>query len=336
MTYKYFMGIDMAKKSFHCCIYHQHNKLGSWQVDNNKQGLRKLEELLKELKITNKDQALFCLEHTGIYNQNLLEWIVKKGYHLWLESPLAIKKSLGIQRGKSDPVDAQRIAQYAARFADQAQLWQPPREVIEELKGLVRMRERLLEAKKQLKTPLQESSIFLYAAKQKRLSSCCAGSLKHLAWDIAQIEKEIQELVASDEQLDQLYSVVQSVEGVGRITALELIIVSNEFEGIKTAKSCACYAGVAPFEYSSGSSIRGRSRVSPLANKRLKSLLDMGALSSVRLFGDLGKYYERKVGEGKAKMLVLNALRNKLLQRVYACVRDMRLYSGHYVPSCRA
>ena len=336
MTYKYFIGIDMAKSSFHCCIYQQHNKLASWQVDNNKQGLRKLEKLLKDLKISNKDQALFCLEHTGIYNQNLLEWIVKKGYHLWLESPLAIKKSLGIQRGKSDPVDAQRIAQYAARFADKAQLWQPPREVIEELKGLVRMRARLLEARNKLKTPLQESSMFLSAAKQKRLSSCCAGSLKHLEKEIAQIEQEIQALVSSDEQLDQLYSVVQSVEGVGRITALELIIVSNEFEGIKTAKSCACYAGVAPFEYSSGSSIRGRSRVSPLANKRLKSLLHMGALSSVRLCGDLGKYYERKVGEGKAKMLVLNALRNKLLQRVYACVRDMRLYSGHYVPSYRA
>ena len=100
MTYKYFMGIDMAKSSFHCCIYHHHNKMGTWQVDNNKQGLSKLEKLLKELKITNKDQALFSLEHTGIYNQNLLERIVKKGSHLWLESPLAIKKSLGIQRGK--------------------------------------------------------------------------------------------------------------------------------------------------------------------------------------------------------------------------------------------
>ena len=187
-----------------------------------------------------------------------------------------------------------------------------------------------------LKPPFQESSIFLSAAKQKRLSSCCAGSLKHLEKDMAQIEQEIQGLVSSDEQLDQLYSVVQSVEGVGRITALELIIVINELEGIKTAKSCACYAGVARFEHSSGSSIRGRSRVSPLANKGLKSLLDMGALWSVGLCGDLGKNYEGKVGEGKGKMLVLNGLRNKLLQRVYACVRDMGLYSGHYVPWCRA
>ena len=64
-------------------------------------------KLLKDFKINTKDQALFCLEHTGIYNHNLLEWIVKKAYHLWLESPLAIKKSLGIQRGKNDQVDAQ-------------------------------------------------------------------------------------------------------------------------------------------------------------------------------------------------------------------------------------
>ena len=97
--------------------------MASWEVDNNKEGLGQLEKVLKELKIRNKDQVLFSLEHTGIYNHNLLQRIVKKGYHLWLESPLAIKKSLGIQRGKNDQVDAERITQYAARFADQAQLW---------------------------------------------------------------------------------------------------------------------------------------------------------------------------------------------------------------------
>ena len=96
------------------------------------------------------------------------------------------------------------------------------------------------------------------AAKQKPLEASCAGSLKHLEEDITQIEQEIQELVTSHEQLNQLYSVVQSVEEIGRITALELIIVSNEFQGIKTSKSCGCYGGVAPFEYSSGSSIRAR------------------------------------------------------------------------------
>ena len=62
----------------------------------------------------------------------------------------------------------------------------------------------------------------------------------------------------------------------------------------------------------------------------------MGALSSVRLSGELGQYYERKVSAGKPKMLVLNSLRNKLLQRVYACVRDMRVYSAHYVRSYTA
>lgn len=306
----------MAKNSFHCCIYQHHNKVASWKVANNKKGLRQLEKVLQELKSKTKDQALFCLEYTGSYNPTLLAWIVKKGCPLWLESPLAIKKSLGLQRGKNDPVAAQRIAQYAARFADQAQLWQPAREVIEELKDLLSLRERLLEANKQLKTPLQESSIFFAATKQKRLESCCAGSLKHLEKDIAPIEQQIKTLVSSDEQLNQLYSGVQSVEGIGRITALELLIVSNEFQGIKPSKWCACYAGVAPFEYSSGSSIRGRSRVSPLANKRLKWLLHMGALWSVRLSGDLRQYYDRKVAEGKPKMLVLNALRNKLLQRV--------------------
>ena len=166
------------------------------------------------------------------------------------------------------------------------------------------------------------------AAKQKRLASCCAGSLKHLAEDMAQIEQDIQALVASDEQLNQPYSVVKSVEGIGKITALELIIASNEFKGIKRAKACACYAGVSPFEHSSGSRIGGRRRVWPLANEPLKSLLHIGAISSVRLSGDLRQYYEGKVSAGKAKMLVLHAIRNKLIERVYTCARYARIHSA--------
>jgi transposase len=260
----------------------------------------------------------------------LLSWIASRGYAIWLENPVAIKRSLGLQRGKNDQVDAQRIAQYAARFADKAQLWQPPGELIEELKALMRMRERLLSAKSQLEVPLKESGFFMAQSKQKALRGHCRAALKGLKQSLDQIEQRMEALLSSEEQLKELYKVVSSVVGIGKITALELIIASNEFKGIKTAKCCACYAGVGPFEYTSASSIRGRSRVSVLANKPLKCLLHMGALAAVRVGGELKAYYQRKVKEGKNKMLVFNAVRNKLLARVYACVQEMRLYSRSY------
>jgi transposase len=329
MTYHYFLGIDTSKNTLDYCLYHKGEKITTGQVSNDDTGLQTLEKSLKRLGIA-KDQLLLCVEHTGIYNYNLLHWVSQVGYALWLENPTAIKRSLGIQRGKNDQVDAQRIAQYAARFADKAHLWQPPREVIEQLKALTKMRERLLGAKMQLEAPLKESSIFLPEGKQKALRGLCSSTLKGLKEDIDQLDKQIQALIEADEQLKETYQQVSSVVGIGKVTALELIIASNEFKEIKTAKSCACYSGVAPFAHSSGSSIRGRTRVSPLANKRLKTLLHMGAMASIRTLGELREYYQKKVGEGKNKMSVLNAIRNKLLERVYACVRDRRSYSLTY------
>jgi len=92
----------------------------------------------------------------------------------------------------------------------------------------------------------------------------------------------------------------------------------------------ACYAGVAPFEHRSGTSVRSRTRVSHLANKPLKSLLHMAALSAMQYNKDLQAYYERKVAEGKSKMLVINAVRNKLITRIFACIRDNRKYQENY------
>ncbi|MFW0694666.1 IS110 family transposase, partial [Aliarcobacter butzleri] len=78
-------------------------------------------------------QALFCMEHTGIYNAHLLELLDQQKLAIWLESSLQIKQAGGMQRGKTDKVDAQRIALYAYRFRDQIRLWEPPREVVQQL-----------------------------------------------------------------------------------------------------------------------------------------------------------------------------------------------------------
>lgn len=331
MAYKYFIGIDMGKHTFHCCIQHNKKKVRSLELSNNRQGLERLEAVLKELNINLQEEALFCVEQTGIYTNILLEWAGERAYKLWLENPLAIKKSLGIHRGKNDAIDAQRIAQYAARYVDRVRLWKPTKAVLTELNDLLRLRARLTEANKRLKTPLKESKGFIGSARQERLSKACQGSLEAIKADLAEVNKQIDALIKSNEEVCQFQAVVTSVPGIGKLTALALLIATDGFTGIPTAKACACYAGVAPFAHSSGSSIRCRARVSPLANKGIKRLLHLSAMSVIRLPGELQAYYERKVGAGKSKMCVLNAIRNKLLGRIYACVRDMRPYRQEYV-----
>ena len=111
------------------------------------------------------------------------------------------------------------------------------------------------------------------------------------------------------------------------LTALYLLVYTNNFTKFSSAKKLGSYCGVVPFGYSSGTSIRGKAQIHPMANKQLKTALHMCAMSAIIQEGEMRKYYTRKVGEGKNKMSVINAIRNKLLQRVFACIRDQQMYS---------
>jgi transposase len=111
-----------------------------------------------------------------------------------------------------------------------------------------------------------------------------------------------------------------SITGVGKMTSICLIIRTQSFEKFDNWRQAACYCGCAPFEYSSGTSINGRTRVSPLADLKLKSLLTMCALSAIRYDAELKAYYERKIVEGKNKMLIINNIRCKLLARIFAVI----------------
>ena len=148
---------------------------------------------------------------------------------------------------------------------------------------------------------------------------------------MAAIEARIDELFSKDAQLNRLYELISSVDGVGKCIAGQVIVDTNEFKNIKEGKAYACYSGVAPFEHRSGSSVHLRSRLSHLANKCTKTLLHMAALSPIRMAGELKDYYQRKVAEGKNKMSVMNAIRNKLILRVFACVRNNKVYQKNYV-----
>jgi transposase len=329
MTYRYCIGIDISKHTLDYCIVQDKIPLASGRVGNHEQGLQKLVSSLEAKKIP-IEEALFCAESTGIYSACLLAWIGKRGYAVWIENPLAIKRSMGLQRGKSDAVDARRIALYGYTHQDRARLWQPRKHALEQLERLAAQRRRLLTAINQLKKPLQESKIFLSDQDYKMLETSCAAALEGLRSSLQQVDKQLQELVQADEELTLLYHRVTSVSGIGAVTAMQLIIATNEFKKIPTARKLACYAGVAPFAYSSGTSVRAPARVSHLAAKGLKSLLHMAALSAVRNSEELKAYYDRKVAEGKNKMLVINAVRSKLIARVYACVRDSREYEEHY------
>lgn len=302
------------------------------QSANSEAGIKTALKLIKALPGFKLADSVCCMEHTGTYNAHLLSHLHKTNLPIWLESSLQIKKAGGLQRGKTDAIDAQRIAEYAFRFRDQVHLWQPPRPVVQKLAALSALRQRLILVRQQLQQPISEQQGFIDKALHKQLAKNCRASLKAIEADLANADEQINKLIEQDERLKQLFEWITSVPGVGSATATEVIVATDEFKAIRDPKKLACHAGVAPFEYKSGSSVRGKTRVSQHARLRLKSLFHLGSMSAIRMKGELQDYYQRKVKEGKNKMLVLNAVRNKLIHRVCSVVHRGQKYDKNYTP----
>jgi transposase len=333
MDIRYFIGVDISKTTLDWAVFDGKAIVLQSQSANSEVGIKTTLKLIKALPGFRLAESVCCMEHTGIYNAHLLAHLYKLSFPLWLESSLQIKKAGGLQRGKTDTIDAQRIAEYAFRFRDQMRLWQPARPVLQKLSALSALRQRLMLVRQQLQQPITEQDGFIDAALQKQLAKNCQASLKAINADLQIADKQITELIEGDDRLKELFAWITSVPGVGPATATEVIVATDEFKAISDPKKLACHAGVAPFEYRSGSSVRGKTRVSPHARMRLKSLFHLGAMSAVRMKGELQEYYQRKIAKGKNKMSVLNAVRNKLIHRVCSVVHRGQKYDKNYTPT---
>lgn len=213
---------------------------------------------------------------------------------------------------------------------DKLRLWKPKREVIQQLAHYSATRSRLIEAKKMLTVPLKEHDSFSSKKIAKQNTASCSHTLKAIDTDLDRTEKAMDKIIAADDELKRLFSLVTSVSGIGKVTATQILITTNEFKDIHNPKQYACYAGVAPFTKESGI-FKGKGRVSHMANKKVKTLLHMSALVAIQYNPDLKLYYQRKVNqEKKNKMSVINALRNKLILRIFACVKQNRAYENNY------
>ena len=326
----YFVGIDVSKSTLDIAVVKAGALIKEEQISNEKGSLKGFLKGLEQLFNLSFEELVVCMEHTGIYNYRALEVLHNSKIKVCLEPAMQIKQSQGMTRGKDDKVDARRIAQYAYKNREQLVFWKPQREVFQKLQALLTVRERLIKAKKQLQVPLQESVDFVKASILKSMKASSQPIVKAITKQLKELDSKIHAAVQLDQEIKKQYSYASSVPGVGPITALNVIIRTDGFERIKEAKQFACYAGVAPFKHQSGSSIRGRTRVSKLANMTMKTLLSLGATSAIQFNDEMKLYYQRKLAEGKNKMSVINAVRNKLISRIFACVKEQRNYKKEY------
>jgi len=323
-NYYHFIGIDISKLTFDVAVISNSEKPKSYIFDNTTKGIKAFLRLLKNQKIELAD-TFICMEHTGVYGKLIIAKLIEEQALICVEMSLRIMRSMGLQRGKNDKIDAIRIAQYATKNYNELEIYQPIPEILEKIKTLISIRERLVKSKADLSKYPKELEHFAPEL-AKIANKNIKKSLKTFTDEIKRIEQEIHQLILSDDKLNKTISLATSVTGIGLFTALHLTIHTNFFTRYDTPKQLACYCGVVPFEYSSGTSIKKRSKVHHMANKTLKKHLHLGALAAMTYDPELKAYYNRKVEEGKSKMLVINNIRNKLIHRVCAVIKRQQPY----------
>lgn len=326
---KSYIGIDVSKLTIDVCIITAQGEQDYQQFENTAKDFKNMELWLNKKSYFCYQEALFCMEHTGLYTRELVSFLLQRESKVWMESALHLKRSMGMTRGKNDKVDSYRIARYAMTNNDKAVLLKLSSGTLLKLKDLMANRERLSKNYQSLKIATQEL-VRVDKSIGKELMKLNDAALKGILKSKVKVEKRMLQLINEDEELKTLFSLITSVKCVGDVLATELIVYTNGFTRMNNTRQLACYCGIAPFVHSSGTSVRGRIGTSNFANMKLKSTLHMAAVSATRYVPDIKLYYERKVGEGKHKMAVINAIRNKLIQRIMAIVKRGTPYQENY------
>lgn len=328
----YFLGIDVSKRNLDCCLFCNGVVVRQDVILNYQKSIEKYLFDICVDQDTEPDCLVICAEYTGMYIYPLIVACQSKDYKLWIEDPTQIKYSSGLQRGKNDKIDAQRIALYAYRYVDRIKVYSRPSVSIEALKLLSTELSMLCNDRQKYQAQLSDQKEYMadniYKSKLKRLSLL----MKQLDKAIKSIEDEIEIIITKDELLFHQMKLLMSVEGIGRKTSLKMILETHAFTRFPDSRKFCCHAGVVPFSYLSGSSQHSRNRVSQRANKSIKSLLHLAALSAIQnKKSELRIYYDRKVAEGKNKMSLLNAIRAKLIARMFTVIKNDKLYDFNYI-----
>jgi len=330
--YRYYIGIDVSKNELDFAVFDNHKLLFHEERKNEYADIVEFVKSIKNLPNLTFGNILFVMEYTGIYCNPLLKALRSVKTNFAQVNALEIRNSSGIIRGKYDKIDAIRIGRFAVKHHSTIKLWQDRRPIIEQLSNLCSLRNRLIDTQTAIKKPINEQLIFAKEGIHQQTVLSCENTLTAIAADLKKVNKNIVELIRSDERLCRLHTLILSVPSVGPVTSIQIILSTNEFLTISDPKKFACYAGVVPFHKESGKNI-GKGRVSKFANKKIKALLHMCAITAVRKQGELKDFFIRKTEiEGKHKMSVYNSIRNKLVLRIFACVHEDRMYQETYQP----
>jgi len=309
-------GIDISKKVFD--VYSSSS--GHKQFSNDEKGFKLL---LKELP----KQSLVIMEATGYYHYRLAQYLHKRGIKVSVVNPLSVKRfiQMRLAKVKTDKSDAKAICEYGLQ--NEVPLYNALTDVQAECLQLFRLLDIYLKQRTATKNKIKGEEAL--GKPSKAVYSSLKRNLRHLDKEIKAIEDRLLELVKQDQQ--QQLTLLKSIPGIGVKTALFLIVVTDGFNRFENAKQLCSYVGITPTIRQSGSSVRGRSRISKVGNRKLRNLLFLCAFSACKQNKACRELYERIVAKGKSKKLALIAVSNKLLKQAFAIAKSGLPYDENFV-----
>lgn len=314
-------GIDLSKEKFDVNFIDEKRKEQHLVVKND---LNNIAEFLESIS----REALVVAEHTGVYGDALVFLCNQMNISISLCSGYSIKHSLGLRKGKTDKIDSARIREYGERFYDTLKESKINSELMTELQELYSLRNQLVKERKMLLT--KQKGIKRLAMRSVYAKGVYDRVLCQLTKEINDIERQLQEIIHSDKEFTRNFDLITSIKGIGPVTTCELMIKTANFKKITTAKKAASYAGICPFPNASGQMVK-KSRVNPMSNKGLKSLLFMCARSAVAHNKEYRLYYLKKQLEGKPHYLIMTNVANKLLRTVYKVIETGTPWDPNYI-----
>jgi len=323
--YDFFVGCDVSKATIDVSYRStQIEYLG--QFDNNISGFSEMVELLKTITEISSSRWFVCFENTGVYSKALLAWLYSMGIPCCEENAMKISKSKGVVRGRNDVLDSQVICKYAFEKRDSLTPTRLSKPLIVRIRKLLSRRKLLVKQKQGITVSLQDQQDYIDPDHLKIFQKQNQDLIKLYSQQIKFIEREIQVAIASDVEVKKNYDLATSVVGIGPVIGAHFIVITENFTTFLNGRNFASYSGIAPFLHGQSGTKSGKNRVSHIANKYMKALLS-NAASAAKLYDpQIADYWNRMIEKGKPKGVVINNVKNKLVQRTFAVVKRRTPY----------
>ncbi|NQX56439.1 transposase [Pedobacter panaciterrae] len=319
------LGVDVSKLTLDisCASRGLHLK-----IENQSKGFSLFKKWCKTNTIALK-QTLVVMEFTGGYEYRFIQFCESHFIAYTRVPGLEIKNSMGMVRGKNDKDDSFRIGQYGEDKIKRLKPSRPLSVNMLSLRQLLSFRKRIVREKAGLDSTLKERRHIYSVEKTDAITKIIKTKIKANQKHQLEIEKEIQVLISMDKEMLQNYRIITSIKGIGKVNAWMTIAYTENFTSFPDARKYAVYVGVIPFSNTSGTSIKGKPKVSHLAHKELKQELNQAAKTAMRHDPELAAYAERKQ-QTKCYNLVLNNVKFKLILRMFSLVKRGEIYIENY------